>query len=114
MALCCCFFVSLKIPSSGLVIHAVSEGRESRALGKALVVPGRAPLPWHGAVEGQGAVAGQSPVGTVSARGFPGIPAPALSFTGTAVAHEGTGLPWLSAGHSCSQRNAGRPRARHG
>lgn len=54
MALCCCFFVSLKIPSSGLVIHAVSKGRESWALGKALVVLGRAPLPWHGAVEGQG------------------------------------------------------------
>lgn len=114
MALCCCFFVSLKIPSSVLVIHAVGEGRESRALGKALVVPGRAPLPWHGAVEGQGAVGGQSPMGAVSARGFPGVPAPALSFTGTAGAHEGTGLSWLSPGLSRRQRNAGRPRARQG
>lgn len=48
MALCCCFFVSLKIPSSGSVIHAVSKGRESWALEKALAVLGRAPLSWHG------------------------------------------------------------------
>lgn len=58
-------------------------------------------------------MAGQSPVGAEK-RGFPGIPAPALSYTGTAAAHEGTGLPGLSPGHSCSQRNAGRPRARQG
>lgn len=34
MALCCCFFVSLKIPSSGLVIGALSKGEEGWALEK--------------------------------------------------------------------------------
>lgn len=61
MALCCCFFVSLKIHSSGLVIRAVSKGRERWALEKAWVVLGRAPVCWHGGVEGQGAVGGQAP-----------------------------------------------------
>lgn len=62
MVLCCCFFVSLKIHSSGLVIRAVSKGRESWALEEAWVVLGRAPVCWQGAVEGQGAVAGQAPM----------------------------------------------------
>lgn len=87
MVLCCCFFVSLKIPSSGLVICAEGKGRESWALEKALVVLGRAPLPWHGGVEGQGTVAGQTVhEGFLAFLLLPCAPA------GTAVAHEGTGL----------------------
>lgn len=108
MALCCCFFVSLKIPSSGLVIGALSKGGEGWALEKLWWCWAEPLCPGGVVWRGRALWEDNLPQGHKGLLAFllqPWAP------TGTAVAREGTGLPWLSPGHSCSQSSAGRPQA---